>query len=143
MDYVKKHGHTLLNWFGSDSKTCSYRSSMLCIDIYGNLYPCHGFLYESENTKKKEIIGTIYDKGIIDKFFSEIEKYPIPEEPEHCKRCEATYCVSCCALNSSRSDKYTSYARWFDRKVTPRCRYFKLFGIYDKALHRIISRGDI
>ena len=63
------------------------------------------------------------------------------EEPEHCKECEATYCVSCCVKNSVKSNKENSYDRWFDKRITDRCEYFKLFGVYDKALHRIITKS--
>lgn len=141
INYIYEYGHTLLNWFGRESHTCSYRNNMLCVDVCGDIYPCHGFLYENEQIKYCELLGNILDDSFIIEYMNNIYRYPILEEPDCCKQCEATYCVSCCVKNSINSDKESSYERWFDRKLTDRCEYFKLFGIYDKALHRVITKN--
>lgn len=141
INHIHEYGHTLLHWFGRESHTCSYRSNMLCVDVLGDIYPCHGFLYEDESAKSCELLGNIKDITFIDDYMNNVYRYPIPEEPEVCKNCEATYCVSCCVKNSVKSKKETSYERWFDRQLTDRCDYFKIFGIYDKALHRLIIKN--
>ena len=139
LDYISTRGHTLLKWFGEDLKTCSYCNSMLCVDIDGLIYPCHGFLYENSNIKQKECLGTIFDKDFINKFLLQSKEYIIPNEPEFCTNCESTFCVSCCVKDSIVSNKKSSYERWYDKKLSTRCTYFKIFGVYDKALHKIVS----
>lgn len=137
-DYVRKYGETLMTWYGQDLTTCSYRHKMCCVDVFGNVYPCHGFLYESDEVKKRECQGNIFDNEWIDTFFNERHKY-IPIKPELCEDCTATTCVSCCVKNGLQSNKETSYEKWYDRTSTGRCDYYKIFGVYDMALHRMIS----
>lgn len=137
-DYAIKYGETLMTWYGQELTTCSYRHKMCCIDVFGNVYPCHGFLYEDDEVKKKECQGNIFDNEWIDTFFAERHKY-IPIRPALCDDCTATTCISCCVKNSLLSDKETSYERWFDRIKSGRCDYYKIFGVYDMALHRMIS----
>ena len=137
-DYVRKYGSTLMTWFGQELTTCSYCSKMCCADVFGNIYPCHGFLYESEEVKKKECLGNIHNNEWIDTFFKERHKYVL-QMPELCEDCSATTCIFCCVKNSVRSTKETSYDRWFDKIVCGRCDYYKIFGVYDKALHRMLS----
>jgi sulfatase maturation enzyme AslB (radical SAM superfamily) len=142
-DYIKEHQKTLMSWFGQKLTTCSFCSKMCCVDVFGNVYPCHGFLYETEEIRKKECLGNIFDNKWIDTFFANRHKYVL-KTAYICDGCTATSCISCCVQNSSRSDKETSYDRWFDKQPSGRCEYFKLFGIYDKALHRyiIMSNGE-
>ena len=137
-DHIIKHGISLMTWFGSNAITCSYRQNMCCVDVFGNVYPCHGFLYESDDLKKKEALGNIFDNEWIDTFFKDREKYPFIS-PKICDGCTATVCISCCVQSVNKSTKQTSYERWFDKIKSGRCEYYKIFGIYDKALHRMLA----
>ena len=138
-DYIKKYNNgSLMSWFGQELTTCSYCSKMCCVDVFGNVYPCHGFLYESEEVKKKECLGNIHNNEWIDTFFENRHKYVL-QMPSICEDCSATTCTFCCVKNSVRSNKETSYDRWFDKIICGRCDYYKIFGVYDMALHRMIS----
>lgn len=139
-DFIKKYNDTMLTWFGKNMYTCSYCTNMCCVDIYGDVYPCHGFLYESEEIKRRERLGDIYHNEWIDNFFNNRHKYEM-KLSQICEDCTATNCTFCCVQNSSRSKKETSYERWYDRFKCGRCDYYKIFGVYDMALHRLISKS--
>lgn len=137
-DYVLTHGENLMSWFGHNMISCSYKRNTCCADVYGNVYPCHGFLYENDEVKNKELIGTIKDMSWLDSFLKNRHAFT-PMEIDMCQDCIATYCVSCCVKNYIRSDKELPHEKWFDRIKCGRCDYYKLFGAYDLALHRLLS----
>lgn len=140
IEYYKKYHHNLLTWFGSDAHSCSYREGMCCVGSNGLVYTCHGVPYVNNN---KEILGNINDTNWIDEYLSNVGTHKLMMSDE-CKSCSATHCSICCVQSMIRSDKPTQIEKWYDRTAQKElCKYYKIFGIYDKALHTILTRNYI
>ena len=142
IEYYKKYHSNLLSWFGSDAHSCSYREGMCCVGSDGFVYTCHGVPYVKEDCKS-EILGNISDTKWIDNYLSNVGTHKLIIQDE-CNLCTATHCSICCVQSMIRSKKTTQIEKWYDRTLQKQlCKYYKVFGIYDKALHTILTRNYI
>ena len=138
-NFTSKHKRYLMSWFQFPMKTCSYRKNMACVDIFGNVYTCHGVQYE-KSVSCHEKLGTIDTTEWIDDILNG-NSFPL-HIPDECLSCSSTYCAICCAQSASFSKKKTPYERWYDRTCqNGLCEFYRVFGIFDKALHKILIQG--
>ena len=130
VEYFKKYKKFNFSWFDNNVlKTCGKNPYMMTVDIDGYVYNCHGCLYGNEKNKRR--IFNIFANNIIDYYNFNLSKtteqnFYLPEE---CATCSATACMICGAECESMTGDW--YKRNYNRMM---CNYFKLFGLYDKAL---------
>lgn len=137
LEYFRKNKKFNLIWFDYESlKVCGKTPYMMAIDIDGYVYPCHGCLY---NNREKRRIFNIFINNIID-FYNEKLDLSIKNSfyiPKKCSSCSATACMVCGAECESATGDW--YKRDFNTNM---CDYFKLFGLYDKALKTYILETE-
>ena len=114
---------------------------MLCMGTNGDLHTCHGIMYFKPRQETWGNIQTTPFEDILDEMLdrhkTSDDVFPFPDE---CMKCSATHCAICNAVVAVESEKDSATERWFDRNLLPQiCKYYKVFGLYDKALHTIMG----
>lgn len=145
LEFFKKNKYYVMSWFGSFAHQCSRGRSMVCMNTVGTLYTCHGVQYFLGDGKRsnlqdelitstlgiepEQVVESILKKSASD----DHNKYR--KLPEECVNCIATHCALCNACSASLSEADSPEERWYDRSVQKHlCKYYKIFGAYDKAL---------
>lgn len=129
LEYYRKYHKFNLIWFEYGSlKVCGKTPYMMAVDVDGYVFSCHGCLYGDRNKRK---LFNIFSNNIIEYYNYNLDKeiensYYIPDE---CSTCSATACMVCGAECEMATGDW--YKRNYNHTI---CDYFKLFGIYDKAL---------
>lgn len=129
--FIKKHGHTLWDWFSLKPKkaNCMLGNS-IHVHNNGKIYICHGCAYIDNN--KNLQLGDINN---IQSFLDVLsDKYQLNAIPYECQRCCATYCQVCHA-NEIDVNK-DPYEQWISCRTNnfSRCKYYKIFGFLSKIL---------
>jgi radical SAM protein with 4Fe4S-binding SPASM domain len=139
---IKERGHKpFFSWFHKSMALCSAGAHFFAIDINGDIYPCHGMLY---NDNKRDFrITNIKDDNFIQKLqdsskvFSDI----LTVLPNECMSCETTFCMKCNAVKFSKSKKTKYMDRWRDYTNQPvLCQYYKEIGKVSKVFQRLMRR---
>lgn len=114
-------------WFNENRALCSAGKDLIAIDIDGNIYTCHGCMYDSY--KKEHYFGNITETNIIDKLQSKYFLFTknLLFEPEECKKCEVSYCLRCNHAKFINSKKSGYFEKWRDYANQPElCEYYKI-----------------
>lgn len=140
LDFYKEEGRFLLSWLTSGNSFCSAGKNMSCVDIEGNLYYCHGTMYEPD----KEIFsfGNIYEAGFAEKIIANNEMFILDKKtiPEECTNCIAESCYRCNVQKHQNSKKSEFMERWMDFTcMNEMCSYFKMIGEIKFALGKILT----
>lgn len=138
---------TLMGWFGGTKGQCSVGSSMGCLSVDGNYYVCHAGNYATPETKKDFTITNIRESN--DKFLDDILSMSNKimdikksfTEADGCQTCSATNCPRCEAINYEKSNEEDFASKWTEYNVDYMgfCRYWKFFGLVDRALQQKIK----
>jgi radical SAM protein with 4Fe4S-binding SPASM domain len=143
VDFFKEENRFLLSWFSTRSvKLCGAAKSMTCVDADGELYFCHGCMYE--DSKDQLSFGNIYESGFANKlianyyrFFDCNSNLALPEE---CNHCIGNSCYKCNIQKLRNSKKDSFMEKWTDfRCMEGMCDYFKLIGEIKQALEMSIG----
>ena len=129
IDYFRKNNRFFFSWFTQNKALCCAGRDMVCINWDGNIFKCHGSVYEDKS-------GEHYVTCLSDDFFiSELEKSSCLHNdnfgyvPEMCKTCEATFCLKCNPVKFNESKKELYIEKWRDYTNQPRlCKIYKLNG---------------
>jgi radical SAM protein with 4Fe4S-binding SPASM domain len=132
-DFHLEKGVFLLSWFNSDKpKRCMLPSSGMLVDTNGDLYYCHGCLYEDTDALK---FGHINDDNLLDKITHNKDFFQPPDEKEPCVSCFATTCMTCNVSKFINSKKDNFYDKWHDYSCDKRlCEYYKTISKVSIAL---------
>ena len=106
------------------------------------IHTCHGIAYD-DYVKTYETLGNVSNIEWIDRYLSEVGTHDLII-PEECSKCSATHCSICCVQSSKKSSKELPIDRWYDRTAQKNlCKYYQMFGIYDKAVHTILTNETV
>jgi len=129
IDYFKRNNTFFFSWFTPNKAICCAGRDMVCINWDGNIFKCHGSVYENGS-------GDHYVTNLDDDLFIEhLEKSKCLHSsnfsylPDACKTCEATFCLKCnpVKFNGSKKDLYIE--KWRDYTNQPRlCKIYKTNG---------------
>lgn len=143
VDFFKEENRYLLSWFATRSvRLCGAAKSMTCVDADGEMYFCHGCMYE--DAKNLLSFGNIYESGFANKlianhyrFFDCNSNSTIPAE---CNSCIGSSCYKCNLQKLRNSKKDSFMDKWTDFTcMEGMCDYFKLIGEIKQALEMIIG----
>jgi len=140
IEFYKKEGRFLLSWFSSGSSLCTAGRNMTCVDTNGDLYYCHGAMYESN--KADFIFGNIYNHGFVNKLVSNYNKFFECNQstPDECAKCVADSCYRCNVQKYQSSQKSEFMEKWMDFTcMKEMCNYFKLIGEIKFALMKNLT----
>ena len=143
IDFHKEEGRFLLSWFSSGSSLCSAGRNMTCVDTNGDLYYCHGSMYEKNKTDFS--FGNIHEHGFVHKLMKNYTKFFECNQttPEKCSKCVADSCYRCNVQKHQNSNKAEFMDKWMDFTcMKEMCNYFKLIGEIKFALTQNLM-GDI
>ena len=138
----------LLSWWNGIKATCAVNGHMGCFGVDGNYYVCHAGSYANEETKKEFKIADVKqsDEDFLTAVFEASERISSIKENKvedfNCESCSATNCPRCEVIVYDKSQKETFDEKWTDYNVDYLgfCRYWKFFGIVDRALQIKLSR---
>jgi radical SAM protein with 4Fe4S-binding SPASM domain len=108
---------------------------MTCVDTNGDLYYCHGAMYEKN--KIDFSFGNIYQHGFVNKLSNNHKKFFECNQttPDECAKCVADSCYRCNVQKYQNSNKSEFMDRWMDFTcMKEMCNYFKLIGEIKFAL---------
>lgn len=135
IDFYKKEGRFLLSWFSGRNSLCTSGRNMTCVDTNGDLYYCHGTMYEKN--KSDFSFGNIYEHGFVNKLTNNHKKFYECNQstPDVCTNCVAESCYRCNVQKYQNSNKSDFMDKWMDFTcVEEMCNYFKLIGSIKFAL---------
>jgi radical SAM protein with 4Fe4S-binding SPASM domain len=136
-EFHKVHGKFLSNFFTPNRMFCSSGRNMLCIDVDGQVYFCHGAMYHDCNELN---YTSIYDDSFLEKVKQKYESIPIPEETDECIDCIASMCLRCNVMKYVNSKKDSLEERFNDWTCQPQqCKYYKMVGRISVALFQILE----
>lgn len=133
-------GRYFINWFCENNlnRTCTAGRQMAAIDINGDIYVCHGALYNKNDSDLK--YSNIYKDSAIQDIAEMKSKLAILENPEialteSCKECKASVCLRCNTAKYFISNKKDFIERWCDNNNQPQLCYF--YQIVSKVKNKI------
>ena len=130
-NFIRCTGHTLLSWFNSEKMSCNINDSIFMHDN-GDIMLCHGCPYKCNNDNLK-VSNTKVTKHLID-IIENMQDVNL-ELKSSCQNCSATYCAICHITTfGENDDPYSSWSKKRDNNES-RCKFFKLFGKYNKLLN--------
>lgn len=136
-EFHDKNGRFLSNIFAANRHFCSSGRNMICIDVDGQGYFCHGAMY---NECKEMNYTSIYDNDFLKKIKDFYEVIPVPEESGECVDCIATTCLRCCVMKYVYSKKDLLLERFNDWTCqSSQCEYYKMVGRITTALFQILK----
>jgi radical SAM protein with 4Fe4S-binding SPASM domain len=140
IDYFRKNSRFFFAWFNPNRALCSAGRDMVCINWDGNVFKCHGSLYE--NKSGEHYVTSMSDHDFIEKL--EESKGCHSDNfgylPDMCKSCEATFCLKCNAAKFDGSKKGFYLEKWRDYTNQPRlCRIYKLNGRIVQAVKELLK----
>lgn len=132
--FIQLYGRPLMGWFNGRKSNCLLKNSIF-IHNNGNIYLCHGCPYltisnhfKYANTKNISSLSDILEHNYIN--------YDLNTE---CSTCESTYCSVCHITQINTNDNPLEAWSTCRTRNNIRCRYFKLFGKYNKILNYITA----
>ncbi len=138
--HYKKTGRFFLAWFNPNKALCCAGKDMVAINHDGNIFKCHGALYEDESGD--HYITRLED----DSFIQDLEKSSTLHSknfqirPTSCISCEATFCLTCNAVKYDNSKKDNYIEKWRDYTDQPRlCKFYKLNGKIVLAIKELLK----
>ena len=135
--FHRVHNKFLSNIFSTNRQFCSSGRNMVCIDVDGEAYFCHGAMY---NDCKEMHYTSIYDDNFLEKLKEKYEIIPVPEESGDCVDCIATMCLRCNVMKYVYSKKDSLLERFNDWTCQPaQCEYYKMVGRITTALFQILE----
>ena len=139
--FIQKNGFALFDWFNSlDKKACKLKNVCM-IHTDGNIYPCHGVPYLSNNKVKDNLTyGNIYNNTLADIIANTVESNVISDE---CAKCNAKYCAVCHVSNIRENDQLLD--GWINRRSInkDRCSYFQTFSYISDLLRFAILKSQV
>lgn len=141
IEHFKNNNHFFFAWFNPNRALCSAGRDMVCINFDGNVFKCHGSVYEDESGE--HFVTTLDDPSFIDKLH---ESYSLHGQnfqviPPQCATCEASFCLKCNSVKFNESNKETYIEKWRDYTDQPRlCRFYKLNGKIVLAIKEILNQ---
>jgi len=142
LDFYRENNTHLMSWFQGLQVFCSAGKNMATVDTDGNVYFCHGIIYNE--LKKQDLkITNIELNTFVKDIQNNCEKadlWKVPDDvAEQCKNCSATMCMKCNARKYEHSTKTKINEKWMDFTTQPEiCNYFKIFGRINRAIKKII-----
>lgn len=137
-----KTGVSSFSWFNPNRALCSAGAHMSVITTGGELYKCHGCLYNQDDKQAHKVTTIHHEKTWLDSLIasSKMHQEHMYELPEACRNCEATFCIKCNAakFTESDADKDDYFGRWNDYTSQPKlCQLYKLNGKVVRAIDYI------
>jgi radical SAM protein with 4Fe4S-binding SPASM domain len=139
VERMKRNLPPLLTWIQPQEPSfCSAGTEFFMINEDGDVFPCHGCLYQDKKAEMKWC--SIFDPDFINKIVEKMElhkriMYNVPEECEHDY---LTYNVRCNSEAFGKSIETKYEKRWTDyRTFKPLERYFEIIAKTKYALDRI------
>lgn len=139
--YKENNNRFFFAWFNPNRALCCAGRDMVCINYDGNIFKCHGSVYEDESGEHfltdlndDDFINKLVDsKNLHDKDFHTI--------PMQCATCEASFCLKCNSVKFNESNKETYIEKWRDYADQPRlCRFYKLNGKIVLAIKELLNQ---
>lgn len=135
-EFYKTHGFFLFNWFNTPTygkKQCAAGRNMLIVDLFGDVYPCHGALY-TEN-KDQHWMGHISSPSHVRDVINRYNCAFDDRLPKTCLECPACNCQVCNITRYDRSDYTDYFSAFYDRLSDPvQCQLFRIVGFVTRAL---------
>jgi radical SAM protein with 4Fe4S-binding SPASM domain len=132
-NYFRENGDFLSSLFLDQKRICR-SSHMMTIDTKGDLHPCHGSPYSSENL----IFGNVFDNGFVETVQKHYDRFTYePQINNTCANCVALNCLRCHVKKSELSKETNYIDRWNDFTDQPSlCDYYKLAGTIGRGLSK-------
>ena len=138
--YANKLNPDVFSWFGKSRAICSVGTNMVSVDLNGDLYPCHAFMYSDDKEAHK--------LGHIDNFTESIQKSMANyktfnnELPLDCQTCTVNFCMKCQAANYSMSTKDKYEDKWTDYQANwSVCQIFKFNDKFNKTIRYAMTEA--
>jgi len=126
----------MLMWFTNNmgKAVCGSGKKMAAVDIDGNVYLCHGAIYNGVNSELK--FGDIFDIDELLQGIKHNNEYLMSSVyDEECERCEATTCIRCNYAKYLFSKENDFIDKFYDMKCQNNlCQYYKLIGKISRGL---------
>jgi len=136
-EFYKKHGKFLSNIFSYNKQFCSSGRNMVCIDVDGKAYFCHGAMY---NNCPEMQYTSIYDNDFVDQLERKYYEIPVPEDIDECKDCVSTMCLRCNIMKYIYSSKDSLQEKFNDWTSQPeQCEFYKMSGRITRALLQLLE----
>jgi radical SAM protein with 4Fe4S-binding SPASM domain len=114
----------MFRWFTNSKAVCTAGKDLIAIDCDGNIYPCHGCLYED---KKEHVLGDIDDHNIFEVLSKFREKMSQNLAIESCPNCQVSFCLRCNHAKYSYSKEDQYFSKWCDGDAQPDiCRFYNI-----------------
>lgn len=139
IEYFKENKRFFLAWFNPGKALCCAGRDMVCINWDGNIFKCHGSVYEDGSGE--HYITKLEDDNFIEELIKSTKSHSIDfgVEPDECKNCEATYCLRCNSVKFNYSKKDTYMEKWRDYSDQPNlCKFYKLNGKIVRAVNELL-----
>jgi radical SAM protein with 4Fe4S-binding SPASM domain len=141
IDYAKNNnGRFFFAWFNPGRALCCAGRDMVCINWDGNIFKCHGSVYE--DGKGEHFLTSLDDDNFIEALIESNKTHNtnFGVEPEECRNCEATYCLRCNSVKYNYSKKDTYIEKWRDYSDQPNlCKFYKLNGKIVHAINELLK----
>lgn len=141
INYFKENNKFFFAWFNPNRAICSAGRDMVCINYDGNVFKCHGSVYEDESGD--HFLTTLEDDSFIQKITesNQLHGANFSTIPIQCVNCEAHFCLKCNAVKYNESNKDTYMEKWRDYTDQPRlCRFYKLNGKIVLAVKELLKK---
>jgi len=141
LEYNRINNKYFFNWFNPGKALCTAGRDMICINWNGNIFKCHGSVYDDD--KNKHLLCNLKDENFIKKIEEsyKLHNFNFGWEPDECKNCVATFCLRCNDVKFKNSKKSDYMKRWTDYTDQPElCKFYKLNGKIVRAMKRIKRR---
>lgn len=140
IEYFKQNGVFFFSWFSENRALCSAGKDMVCINWDGNIFKCHGSLYENECGD--HFICNLNDSELIRKLIKshELHSTNFGYQPKKCKDCFVSFCLRCNPVKYNLSEKENYIDKWRDYTVQPRlCSFYEINGKIVLALRQLLK----
>ena len=139
MQYIYQHNlePKSFSWFGNSRAICSAGEGILAVDLTGEVFPCHGAMYEGRDEYK---VGEVNDFGTekiqnVRNEFKNLNK----ALPFECQTCTVKFCMKCQAANLSKSQGHTFQEKWNDYQSNWQvCQLFKFNDKFNQTINKLI-----
>ncbi len=140
INYYKKYNRFLFAWFNPNKALCCAGRDMICINWDGNVFKCHGSVYEDESGD--HFLSNLKDKNFINTLISshQLHNENFGYIPKQCQNCVATFCLKCNSVKFNESKKESYIEKWRDYTNQPRlCKFYKLNGKIVLAIKELLN----
>lgn len=137
---IKKGRRSSFAWFNPNRSLCSAGAHMSVITTDGDLYKCHGCLYNQEDKNDHKVTTLHHADTWLESLIKSSQEHQkvVKYLPEECRTCEATFCIKCNAAKYTESDKENYFDKWNDYTSQPKlCDLYKMNGRVVRAIDYI------